>query len=317
MSFNVQAKFFAYLDGRNPAANHHYLNSKRLFIFLTAKGWIYLLINMVLWLLGTNYQNNLVLGLAFLMSSLFVVCILNTFANLSTISVVAKGAGNAFAGSSVDFLFALTTRRQSAESIDIQFKDGTEAHLGLCLDNGEEILVKVPMQTAKRGWLKPGRLLLESEYPLGLLRCWTWLRFESRALVFPEPLVVPEPGSTVTEEGGENERPIKGGEDYSGLSEYRAGDSLKHVAWKVYARGGGLHTKEFSQNVSREIWLDFNHAAGQDVEEKLSGLCYWALEYERRDENYGLNLPGCVIPPAKGEAHQFKVLSALACFGLA
>lgn len=313
----IQQRFFAYLDRKHPPTHSHVLNRKRLYIFFTHKGWIYLAVDVVLWLLGTNYQNNLVLALAFFMASLLVVCILHTYANLSTLRIVGKGASYVFAGTPVEFMFALSTQRQSAENLELRFKGASESYSGLVLDYGEEAVVKVPMQTTRRGWLKPGRLLIESEYPLGLLRCWTWLRFDLQALVYPEPLAVAEPSSSLVEEGGEHERPIKGGEDYSGLSEYRPGDSLKHVAWKVYARGGGMHTKEFSQNVSREIWLDLQTVSGADLEEKLSGLCYWALEYERREENYGLNLPGVHIPPSRGEAHLHQVLSALACFALA
>lgn len=313
----LQARFFAFLDRRYTSHNSHQLNRNKLFIFFTPKGSLFLSVALVLWLLGTNYQNNLVLGLAFFMSSLIVVCILHTYANLSQITISCKGASKVYAGSSVDFTFSLSTKRRSAESIDLKFKDGEESYSGLCLDQGEETLVKVPLLTNLRGWLEPGRLRVESEFPLGLLRCWTWLRFDTRALVFPEPLAVSEPQSVSIDDGGENERPIRGGEDYSGLNEYRPGDSIKHVAWKVYARGGGLHTKEFSQNVSREIWLNLQSIAGDDLEQRLSGLCYWALEYERREENYGLMLPGLVIPPSRGEAHQYKVLSALACFALA
>ncbi len=311
-----QSRFFRYIDKKLPSKNSHYLNRKKLYIFLTRKGWLYLGVDLVLWLLGTNYQNNLVLGLAFFMAALFVITILHTYANLSRITITSHGAGRAFAGSPVDFNFTLTTECQSAENIELRFKNGEESYLGLNLDFEEKTQVKVPLPTIKRGWLPSSRLLVKSEYPLGLLQCWTWLRFTSQALVFPEPLITDEPKSVLVEEEGESERPIKGGEDYSGLREYHAGDSLKHVAWKVYARGGGMHTKEFSQNVSREIWLSLENVQGQDLEKKLSGLCYWALEYERREENYGLMLPGVTIPPSKGESHQYQVLSALACFGL-
>lgn len=310
----IQSRFFAFLDRRYASHHSHQLNRNKLFIFFTPKGSLFLSVDLVLWLLGTNYQNNLVLGLAFFMSSLVVVCILHTYANLSQITISCKGSGKVFAGSPVDFNFSLITRRSSAESIELKFREGEESYSGLCLQQDEEVQVKVPLPTVRRGWLEPGRLLVESEFPLGLLRCWTWLRFDTRALVFPEPLAAREPQSISIDEGGENERPIRGGEDYSGLNEYRPGDSIKHVAWKVYARGGGLHTKEFSQNVSREIWLNLESIEGDDLEQKLSALCYWALEYERRDENYGLKLPGLAIEPSKGEAHQHKILSALACF---
>ena len=37
------------------------------------------------------------------------------------------------------------------------------------------VQVHLHMAVGGRGWFSPGRLLLESTYPLGLLRCWTWV----------------------------------------------------------------------------------------------------------------------------------------------
>ena len=51
---------------------------------------------------------------------------------------------------------------------------------------------------------------------------------------------------------------------------------------------------------------------GQGVEQRLSHLCYWALEYEHRREDYGLRLPGKELAPGRGERHLEQVLTALA-----
>ena len=107
---------------------------------------------------------------------------------------------------------------------------------------------------------------------------------------------------------------MRGGEDFNAFHEYRPGDPIKHIAWKLYARERGLLTKEFSQNLSREIWLDYFHFATQDVEARLSALCYWALEFHQQDEHYGLLMPNTTITPAKGENHRTQVLEVLARF---
>jgi uncharacterized protein (DUF58 family) len=56
--------------------------------------------------------------------------------------------------------------------------------------------------------------------------------------------------------------------------------------------------------------------AGMGTERRLSHLCYWALQFESRDEEYGLRLPGLVLEPGIGERHRDRVLQALALYGL-
>ena len=314
LSARIEGRFFRYIDKKHASSNTHELKQNRLYIFPTKRGWVFFLLNFTLWLLGTNYQNNLILGLTFLLAGIFVVAILHTYANLSGLNVVSTGCGTAHVGASLGFKIKLTRRARLSENLSLRFQHSDEVVTNVSVGVTESTLVEIPVATEKRGWMKPGRLLLESEYPIGLLRCWTWLNIDTQGLVFPEPLAVKEPQSIALDEDGTDEHPIKGGEDYTGLNPYNPGDAIKHIAWKVFARGRGLYTKEFSQNVSKEIWLDYSSIDGSGVENKLSGLCYWALEYEKADENYGLRLPGISIPPGKGDSHKYQVLRALACF---
>jgi uncharacterized protein (DUF58 family) len=50
------------------------------------------------------------------------------------------------------------------------------------------------------------------------------------------------------------------------------------------------------------------------TEQRLSHLCYWALEYDGSNTEYGLRLPGVLIEPDSGERHRDQVLQALALF---
>ncbi len=307
--------FFNWLDRRSPHRQHHSLTLKNLYIFPTRKGFMFLLFVTVLWFLGTNYQNNLILALTFLLISLFIVSILHTFANLAGLDITLKGAANAFAGESVKFFFAIeNTSRRDSNGIALRWQE-TLLDASRC-DSEQKTTqsISVPLEAERRGHLRPKRLLVESEYPLGLLRCWTWLNFDAHALVYPQPIELPLGSTAITDEKGDGEHPARGGEDFSAFHEYVPGDPIKHIAWKLYARDRGLFTKEFSQNISRELWLDYFHVGSNDVEQKLSALCFWALQFSAKDENFGLLLPGEKIAPNKGENHKARVLEALASF---
>ncbi|MFL0808881.1 MAG: DUF58 domain-containing protein [Agarilytica sp.] len=268
---------------------------------------------MVLWLLGTNYQNNLILALAFLLISIFLVSMLHTFANLAGLDLELMGSANAFVGENADFFIAINnTSKRDSVGVRLLWQDSPLDSVQLDCDKKSHHKVSVSFPALKRGHLQPKRLLVECEYPLGLLRCWTWLSFDAHALVYPEPIELKLNRAAVVDEEGEGEHPVKGGEDFSALHEYRPGDPIKHIAWKLYARERGLFTKEFSQNVSRELWLDYAQVASSEHEQRLSALCFWALKFSEQDENFGLLLPTEKIEPNKGENHKKSVLEALA-----
>ncbi len=310
-----QNRFFSFIDKRVPRANQHRLNRKKLYIFPSKRGFGLLTVLVLLWLIGTNYQNNLILALAFLLTSVFVVTILQTHSNLSQLNIEYLGATPSFAGEEVEFTFELSTRsRRFTDNLEIAWQQADDFVANIDVSPDENLRVGIPASALRRGWFRPGRMLLQSYFPLGIVRCWSWLNWDIAALVYPAPMEYSLPGCLQTDSDGEGEHPVPGGEDYGGLKEYSPGDPIKQIAWKAFAQEKGLFVKEFSQNVSQEKWLVYSDIPLSAPEMKLSVMCYWALEFSRRDEFFGVDLPGKVIEPNKGENHRREVLEALALF---
>lgn len=310
-----QRRFFRWIDKRSPRTRQIRLNRKNIYIVPNRLGLIYLTITILIWLLGTNYQNNLILAFSYLMISLFVVAIHHTFANMAGISVAFIHAAPAFAGESASFVVELNTRhKQGSENVELRWMEGEAVTLSLTPGAAQRVSLQAPSRV--RGYLRPGRLLIQSRFPLGIIRCWSWLNLDAVALIYPAPIAIDEPPhytSSGREEGGTSTR---GGDDFSGLREYQPGDPIKQVAWKQFAQHKGLFTKEYEAYFSAEKWLDW-HSLNQLQELRLSGLCYWALHYEQQQIPYGLNLPGIKLDPALGDFHRQAVLKALAQFNLA
>lgn len=312
----VQRFFFKWLDKRAGVQNTYTLATGNLYIFPTLLGFAYLLMVVVLWLLGTNYQNNLILGLAYLLISIFVVAILHTYANMAGLHIQFKGVPHVFAGDVSHWMFSFKNEyAKTRENIFAKWQvAGKDEGAHFAVEARDELTVAVPISVSHRGVYTPGRLLLESRFPLGLLRCWTWLRWDAAIEVYPQPINQPLPRSFSVDESSDGDHPVSGGDDFNALNPYKPGDSLKLIAWKSYAKEKGLMTKEFSQNLSREIWMDFSQMANPDKEVRLSILCHWAIHFHQKNENYGVKLPGIKIEPACGENHRAQVLSALASF---
>jgi len=307
-----QQRFFRWLDRKIPLSDSYKLNLKNLYILPTSLGWVFIVLLVVLWVLGSNYQNNLILALCYLLSSLFIVAMHHTHANLSGVTVTANNAKPVYAGEEALFPVRLvSSNKKGNPALQLRWQKGGWVDAESVSNN--QALNLVGITVTQRGMHKPGRLLIETVFPLGLMRCWSWLNFDVQALVYPKPKNVEEPVSQTgdDEEGERLENRVRG-DDFSGLRIYQAGDSLKHIAWKHFAREKGLYSKEYQQGISSErtlSWESFRHLS---MEERISALCYLTLSYSQQNLAFSVDIPGHHIALDSGDTHREKVLRLLA-----
>ena len=208
-----------WINRRIPPAKCVTLDQKRIFIFPTRTGFFFLFTLLVMLVAAINYQNNMSFALTFLLSNLFVIAVLHTFANLSGLTVTAVRASPVFAGQHSEFEVLLSranTRQYFA--LHLKWPGGEGATVNLA--DSDEVHVKLYIETSERGWHNPGRLLIESVYPLGLLRSWTWVDLDVHALVYPRPLASgPLPGVATDKPDG-SAVPVPGTDDFYGLRDY-------------------------------------------------------------------------------------------------
>lgn len=310
----ARSRWLRWINRRIPPAREITLDQRRIFIFPTRIGFFFLFTLLVMLLAAINYQNNMSFALTFLLANVFVIAVLHTFANLSGLTIKAVRASPVFAGQHAEFEIMLSRnngRRHYALHLDWLGEDSATVNL----QDGDESHVKLYLPTESRGWYKPERLLLETVYPLGLLRAWTWLDLDIQALVYPRPISSGSLPGVATDRPDGSAEPVPGSDDFFGLRDYQRGDSLRHVFWKSVAKGLPLQSKQYTAYADRSVWLDWNLFQGLPPELRLSHLCYWTLEFDRNNEEYGLRLPGVVLEPDCGENHRLAVLRHLALWG--
>lgn len=310
----LRARFQLWITRRIPPARAVTLDQRRIFIFPSRAGFFFGCALLVMLVASINFENNLSYALTFLLATLFIVATLHTYANLSGLTIRAVRAQPAFPGQQTEFQIMLERgKKRDHYGLFLKWPSSSEALVNLV--DHDDLKVQLHMAVDKRGWFHPGRLLLESTYPLGLLRCWTWIDLELYALVYPRPLASADlPGlATVTPDLAA--AMIPGNDDFYGFRTYRKGDSPRQVHWKALAKGQSLQTKHYTAYADRSVWLDWDLFPGLGVEQRLSHLCYWVLEFDSRREEYGLRLPGLVIDPGVGEKHREQVLKELALYG--
>lgn len=299
---------------RYPRSRSVTLTQNRIFILPTRAGAGFMLLLVLLLLMGINYENNLIYAITFLCAGVFLVSCLHTYSNLAGLKLQALKGNSCFAGEQAEFEIELDQQGERyPEQIQLQFELGG-APLMLDLEQHCQ-RVELFCPASHRGWLNPGGLKLETRFPLGLFRAWTWVGLELQALIYPTPIRGELPAATGDGQSGEAcVRQRNGTDDFMGLERFQPGMSLRQIDWKSYARGLGLQAKQFGDQQAPDIWLDLEQYSGA-LEQRLSRLTWWVLELSRQELRFGLRLGGHELKPEQGENHRQEALKRLALYG--
>jgi uncharacterized protein (DUF58 family) len=281
----------------------------------TRQGWTFATVLVVLLLCAINYVNSLAYGLTFLLTGVAIVSMLYTDRNLLYLRVRAGTNTPVFAGTAAEFRVHLLNDASVPRFNVILMHDKKEfAHTDIA--PGATATVSLSVPAAKRGWLAMPSFHLVTRFPLGILYSWTrTLTLDERCLVYPRPSD-PWPWHALsTSESTASPRPGASGDDFSGVREYRPGDSPRQIDWKSAARGRGLLTKEFAAGLSETLWFDLARIPGADTEARLSMICRAVLDAELAGIRYGMRLGPLDIEPGHGALHEQRCLRALALYG--
>ncbi|ABA89294.1 protein of unknown function DUF58 [Syntrophotalea carbinolica DSM 2380] len=151
------------------------------------------------------------------------------------------------------------------------------------------------------------------------------INFFVRSLDFPmtaEALVFPRPRSlrwpSVATVGGlqgdqTSDRGYEG--DLTRIGDYRGGEPLKMIHWKISARQDQLKVKEMSSLSASPLVIEPLRLPGLNLEQRLGAACWLVKTFCRQGRSVGLKLDKLSIPPACGRQHRLRLLGALARYG--
>lgn len=303
------SRFFA---GEKTVVDPVTLSHRRIFILPSKQGFGFVLLIIILLLIAFVYNNNLIYLLTFLLASVFFITILHSFKALSGLVVGSARSHNVFAGQAAEFNIIINNPTPVLR-FNLQVKlENTEI---FDLPAYSKTTIKLSSVTRVRGWHDLKTVTVFNSYPLGLFHTWSPLNFNQKVLVYPKPssLELPFPDSAKAEAGQGSQQ--KAHDDFYGLKEYQAGDAIKHIHWKAYAKGQGVFSKQYDGGKSSDqIWLDYAQCPGNHMEERISQLCRWVIDAEQAGLQYGFILPDLHLEPDNGSSHYQKCLKALALF---
>lgn len=300
------------------------LERRRVYIFLTRQGFLFALLLVVMLLGAVNYVNSMAYLMTFLLGSLFMVCMLHTYRNLRGLVLAVGKPEPVFAGDAARFPL-LFDNRSGAErpALVARVADsarGTAGYdppavLALALPAAAALQRHLDVPAPRRGMLRVDRIVVETRYPLGLFRAWSYVD-GGTCTVYPRPAGNrPLPRAQALDANQESGR-HPGTDDFTGFAAYRPGDSIRRIDWRALAREQALLVKRFSGTGSARLLLAWDlMPATLDAEARLAQLCRWVVDAERQGAVYGLAVPGRTIEPGRGPAHRHDCLETLALFG--
>lgn len=303
---------------RAPKSDSATLNLRNVYIFFSREGWLFLLLLTITFIAGVNYANNLVLGLCFYLVSVWLISFHVTFAHLSGLQVRLLEVTMAEAGEAAWVTLQLrSSSRQPRRQLLISFEPNTalpknksalpSVKKNTGIDNTsspqkklllaqlkDEHLIRLPIMTTQRGKLELPRLQIETVYPLGIMRAWSYINFARVAWVYPKPESFEwqaQYRTATTAELPTGGQYTQGQDDFERLDNYISGESLARVSWGHVARGQGMFTKHFADPVGHEQRLSYAEMPAVNQEQKLAQLAYGVVTLGRLELPFQLQLP--------------------------
>lgn len=291
------------------------LVQRRIYVLPTRSGLVFATALMVMLLTSMNYALSLGYMLTFLLAGIGVTSIVHAFRNLLHLSVSPGRSAPVFCGETAEFKLQVENpRNERRPALRLRAHDGVT---DFALPPATSTTISLRCTTTRRGLLPLGRTILETTWPLGLIRAWSIVVPDAHCLVYPAPEA--HPPALPADDAGNNAggtRPQAGDDDFAGFRPHQTADSPRHVAWKVLARGGPLLTKQFAALHGGERRLDWHDLpAGLGDEARLSRLTAWVLAADNSGQAFSLSLPGASLPAGRGAGHVHACCRLLALHG--
>lgn len=319
-------------EARLPRQDKLRLTQRNLYILPTRAGWGFAIVVSVLLLASINEQINLGYALAFLLGGTGLAALYQTHGNLQGISLSLGNPPSVHAGQVIQVQVTLINHHRRlarcAIAVSASTDNATDAGAAQFADlpPQQDACVVLDIPARQRGRQTLPRLVIETRYPLGLFRAWSYWRPRSQVLVWPaldpHAPTLPQEDSQAQQQATTHQS--RQGQDLpEGLRDYRRGDPVRWIAWKksslTLATGVGLITREPASSRAPDRWLDLEHSpglGGLNTEQRLSRLATWLVAAEQEAATlgraYGLRLPGQVTACDSGPAHLRACLDALA-----
>ncbi|CAM5225741.1 hypothetical protein [Alishewanella longhuensis] len=306
--YSVKRGVARWLDNRQPAGEKLSLGQGVIYILPSRFGCWFIFLIILLYLLGTNYQNNLILLSSFVFLSVMLSSMLMAFFNLHQLQLSVIQDADTFAETPA--MLPLQLKKKQAQMLQISLKGQRLTQLLPLLQGETQFQLQLPV--LGRGCYPLPRLLLSSSYPMGLFGPWSYPALKAQIWVYPKPATTDAP-ELQHQTIGQAQHPHLPAEPDQ-LKPYQLGDSPKRIVWKKLRV---CTTQPIVRQLSQQPgalpeWIVIPALQGAALEQALSYACQALITLEQQGGCYALQTPLSTLAPGKGKPHLTRCLQELA-----
>ncbi len=287
------------------------LGFNNLYIFPNLFGLYWILTTIVLYILGTNLENNFTIFICYLMITVLLISLFLTHFNIHGLELISKNQKVNFANSTINYEIIINSDKYRN---NIKLKFLNKENKAIFINKIEDKLIKsLTIDGKQRGIYKPDIIYGESSSPISLCTCWFYWRPLDNLIVAPQKKkakIHKEINQIRTDiNSTKNEEII--GDELKDIQIYRKGEKKSLIYWKSLARSRMLLSKNFNNENNKNNWLILEE--NLPIENALEHLCFEIYNQYKNNNIYGILLSkNKFIKPDKGEKHFFNCLKMLA-----
>lgn len=315
-----------WITRQQKASTSYLLCQRNIYVLPSAAGGFLILTLLILLVASINFQLNLGYALTFLIAGSALASLWMAHRNVRGIELRLGALEPVFQGERAKVPVRLHVVRglhhRHGLSLAMNRSQGKLAWVHADVDAGQTQTVELGSTPHLRGWHRVPRIVLESRFPLGVFRLWSYWQPDGRVLVYPAPETPMHPILYTDEPDQGQARPFNPGTtEHDGVRGYQRGDALRVVVWKktatALATGSGeLVVRDGHASNTQTLWLSAQATGLSDSEAQIARLTAWVLHAYAQQWQWGLRLPsGHCVPPASGPLHLHACLTALAIDG--
>ena len=146
------------------------LGFNNLYIFPNLFGLFWILTTIVLYVLGTNLENNFTIFICYLMIAVLLISLFLTHFNIHGLEIVSTNQKVNFANSKINYRIILNSKK-NRNNIKLKFLN--KENKPIFIEKIEDTLIKsLTIESKQRGIYTPDIIYGESSSPLSLCTCW-------------------------------------------------------------------------------------------------------------------------------------------------
>ena len=308
------------------ASATHTLRQRNIYVLPSRAGLMLGMTLLILLIASINFQLNLGYALTFLIAGSALASLWMGYRNVRGVRLQLGTLQPVFQGerATVPVQLQLTLGQYPRHGLSLAMNriQGKLGWVHADIAPGHTTTVELGSVPHQRGWHRVPRVVIESRYPLGVFRLWSYWQPDGRVLVYPAPETPPPPIRLADHDSSGNAPPHGAGvTEQDGVRSYQRGDALRTVVWKKTATAlatgsGDLVVRDGYTPHTHTLWLDARATALADPEAQIARLTAWVLHAHEQQWQWGLRLPsGHSLSPATGAQHLQRCLAALAVDG--